>query len=340
MHMRSTWNRRDLVGFAAMSGVVATIAAGSTRRAIAQTPSASTAGGAKLGDDEDAFAAEFGAGTEIDGGMVQFGTTDSDTAVYYVRFTESGADHAEVDFTHLPDGGVTEEEADVGNSRFLLDDAVMSGQVVGGRLQFNHAGYYLTTWHSEALAAETGRTGNVLVLDEFTVQGDGPGIPAPFSRATISMEAFDEHEVQPHGEGATLGTSLESWWDAYGQGNASQRASHVANPPVEQLFLGTNQGGFVVEIDTNLERELPIQEAIDLVGQFLPANATLTQTYFAPPSPTGPIGLRTQLWNLSALKAVPATVTLYVNGSEASGTVSRILMVMGEVQGSLGEQGG
>jgi hypothetical protein len=96
------------------------------------------------------------------------------------------------------------------------------------------------------------------------------------------------------------------------------------------LYLGTDyELGGVSEIDLVLEESLPIAEAAVAFGNFLPANAVLEQTFYAIPTPTGPIGLRTHIWSFPDTEHTAISL-MYVDGDEEAGTVSRILMAIAE----------
>lgn len=282
----------------------------------------------QLGDTRDIFASSLGAGTEIEGGLVQFGTVDAGEPVYYVRFHQGAADSVEIDLTSLPGGGLDEEEAQVGDSTFLPDDAERIAAFSGGALQFDVHAFNVTAFHSTTLQASSGRSGNVLNINEHGVAGDGASGPAPYERAIISMEMSDVLPVTPHGEGPVLMSSLDDWWAEYGQAPSSQRAAHVEHAPLTRMYFGTNSESRVVEeIDIVLAADLPVGEAIDYIGQFLPSDASLEQTYFGTPTPTGPRGLRTNVWVLPEA-GVRAVTLLFINGSEEIGTVSRMLLAI------------
>lgn len=291
-------------------------------------------GDVHLGEDRDAFEVALGPGTDLESGLARFGEPDTGEIVHYVRFTDGIADHIEVDLTCLPGGGLPPEEANVGDSRFLPDDADPGPTFAGGNLQFETSAFDFAVYASPSVATSTGRSGNLLVTDEHGVAGDGMEQAPRYQRATISMESFDVHPVTPTGEAAVLLAPLETWWDVYGEESAAQRGALVANAPLEPMLLGIrpdprDSQDVVGEIHIGLEQGIPIEEAVGYLGLFLQSNASLAQTHYAVPSPTGPIGIRTNVWILPSLVGpVYAVSMLYVNGGEENGTVDRIMLVI------------
>lgn len=330
--MFSTHSRRSFISLfagaaaGAATGVAlagARVLPGGQHAALAQSDDE-----ANIGSTREEFAATFGEGVDVDGGLVQYGSSDSNTAVYYVSFSNDGiAENIEVDLTHLPGGGLPEEEADAGNSRFLPDDSVSVVTFRVGAFQFEFDQFELASWQSPTLAGDTGRSGNVLVVDEHGVLGDGMEDVPPFTRAMISMETAEVQEVVPQGEGTTLTGSYDAWTSVYGSTGAAQRAALVENPPITGQFLlaYSYDTRVVTQIDAQPDTELPVAEAIDFIGEWLPADAVLEQTFLLPPSPTGPVMLRIHIWTLPAANA-QAMSMLYINGTESDGTVPRILM--------------
>jgi hypothetical protein len=219
-------NRRHLIGGNALAPFAA-----ATLPSLARATRLQSGDRARLGESIDAFEADLGRSTaasrEFD--VVQFGEPDAGEIVHYVRFTDSHADHIEVDLTFLREGGLPEEEMNVGDSRFLPGDAIPLATASGGNLQFEHEAYDFRTWHSPSLASDTGRTGNILVMDAHGEAGDGMTAAPPYTRATISMESFEIQPVTPSGKAAVLGAPLEAWVAAYGAGihHSEQRMSRT-----------------------------------------------------------------------------------------------------------------
>lgn len=142
------------------------------------------------------------------------------------------------------------------------------------------------------------------------------------------MEGNDVYEVVPSSTGAVLTAPLDIWWEQYGQAPASQRASHVADPPLETMNLGISlTGDLVAEIDILLDEGIPTEMSTNYLGRFLPSDAILEQTHYGVPSPTGPIGVRTTIWTLPS-GGTQAMSLLHVNGDEEAGNVTRILMAL------------
>ncbi|MEJ7838551.1 MAG: hypothetical protein WKF81_07025 [Thermomicrobiales bacterium] len=222
---------------------------------------------ARLGDGRDTFDSVLGEGIETNHALIQYGSTNDDDIVYLVRFNDDVADHIEIDFTGLPDGGLSEADANVGESRFLPDDSEQVSTFRAGNLQFETSGFDLATWSSSTLANATGQSEKMIVIDEHNVPGDGASSTTTYERALVSMEGNDVYEVDPSGTKAVLTAPLDIWWEQYGQAPASQRASHVADPSLEAMTLGISlTGNVVAEIDFLLDEGIPTEMATNYVG--------------------------------------------------------------------------
>ena len=90
-------------------------------------------------------------------------------------------------------------------------------------------------------------------------------------------------------ESKGIGLEREAWENLHGPGNAGQ--SYVESE--DGRYLVGFDGGMVTFIERGWEDEgnVPAAEAEDEVDGLLPADAELRETYYAPPTAAGPIGL-------------------------------------------------
>lgn len=160
--------RRNLVGV--VTGASLAIA---TSQRLVPVAVGQSGESASLGDGRDTFDAVFGDGLDTESDLIQHGSASNDDIVYLVRFTDDVADHIEIDLTGLPDGGLSEAAANVGESRFLPGDSEQVSTFRAGNLQFETSGFDLATWSSSALASATDRSGKMIVIDEHSVPDDG-----------------------------------------------------------------------------------------------------------------------------------------------------------------------
>ncbi len=316
-------DRRRLLELTGGAAVVATLGERS-----AQAGASDVAVGPELGDREAVFDSFFGSGEPLASGLTGYDARDS-PASYAVRFTDDHADLVEVDLTGFPDGGLNDEDVRVGESRFQPDDARPLRSFTGGALRYGGEEFQLATYGSESLADRTGRTGNVMVMEARPTPGDGPSPPWVYTHATVAMESDDVNEVRPGGSGATIGAPIDWWFDAYGEGGASQRARLVDRSPLDgTLLLGTvtrDDRLYVREVEAAAQTTIPIGEAIALAESFLPDDAELVQTFVSLPSPTRPETRRVQVWSLGELQRY-AAVVMSINGDEGTGDVRRGLV--------------
>lgn len=277
----------------------------------------------KLADSREAFESAFGAGKDTDTGLVQFRTPTDQEPVYNVLFASSGAEFIEADFSKYADGGRTEENAEIGYSQFLYDDAQQVYALRVGGFSLSRSHYVVTTHYSSSLAQRTGRSGNTLVLDE-SVSAASAGMNRVYARGSVMMETYDIRPIKPGDGVAAVGTTLEGWQTRYGPGEASQTGHIIEVPEVGRVLLGLPDST-VTEVDLVTESPITIAKAVSFAGACLPPDSALQQTFWAPGTPSGPVGIRTQIWYSEAAGG-PIAVLIYVDGNEENGTSSRVLV--------------
>ncbi|HEV2527638.1 MAG TPA: hypothetical protein VGT61_04185 [Thermomicrobiales bacterium] len=322
-------SRRRLLGLTAGAAILAPLPEPRGRVGSGGTPDPD---GPLLGDYEAAFEHHFGNGTTLESGLIRYPAEES-PAVYAVRFTDDHADLVEVDLTGFPRGGLDDGDIRLGDSRFMPGDAERMATFSGGALRYGGEGFNLTIHQSEDLANQTGRTGNVMVMEVRPTPGDGPSPPWLYTHATVGMESEDVHDFVPNGADAVIGAPVNAWFEAYGHGGASQRALLVEQPPLDgSLLLGTMTTGnelFVTEIEAIPTTTISVRGAITLVEYFLPPDATLLQTFVSLPTATRPGMRRIQVWDLPGLQC-QATAILSILGEEATGEVDRIVLSLAQ----------
>ncbi len=294
-------------------------------------------GSPRLGDDRAAFEQLFGEGADLDSGLIRYAANDGE-AIYAVRFTDGIADQVEVDLAGLPGGGPEQEDADIGTSRFLPDDADEVASLSTSMVQ-RHSDTYVVTIHASAeLAESTGRSGNVMVFDKRTALNSPAQSEYRSTAATVAMETFDVHEVVPAGEQAVIGGPVEDWEFIFGPTTDDWQAERFEESPIGYLVFGTSgvsgsgeliDIGRVMDVDIRLDDPVPAQEAIAFVGSVLPPDATLDYTFATVPTEWELVTRRIQVWSLPAQQR-RALVIIALDGTEASGDVVRIGLSAGE----------
>lgn len=281
---------------------------------VAQTPQSTTnhEAIAKIGDTREIFDSEFGSGRE-DGSWVIYGEDSSATAYYYVLFNDAGsAETIEADFRHLEMGGLPIND-NVGESRFVPDD----GEVVGpnsGASDFRATdGWYIATaWHSQELAAETGRSGNVVVIDGLNYFGID--LSTQFTHTMISMETFEVNELIPNDEFMGAHTPLEEW-EAYSGETMGMFALTFTDDERPGNWIITPNSASV-----EFDQPIPVAEANELTATMAPIGEIGWTTYI-PPSPMGEEGIR--LHGIRSELGETVTAQWVLDGEE-SGGVSKI----------------
>lgn len=237
---------------------------------------------AKLGDTRDAFDAEYGDGVE-ENGFIGYLTDREDVAHYHVAFNEDGiAEAIEIDFKHLPEGGLSLEEADLGTSRFLRDDATQGPLLRTGLHRADHGNYTFVAWHSPSLQQDTGRSGNVIVMDNFGIGAEGPMAEQVIHHTILSMETFEETKLQPTGSELGPDDSYDTWQQEMPDHTEYQWGwMSLDDAPIAGSWL-VGDGNVVIVP----EPPLPLSDAHDVVTERMPAGDVVWTTLFRP----GPVG--------------------------------------------------
>lgn len=270
----------------------------------------------KIGDPKETFDAWFGPGTEA-GEFVSYPPLAAGRASYHVAFDEELRARLIVgDFNQLAGGGIEFNENDIGQSQYIPADAVAGTVFLLGGLS---GGYGLGSWHSPTIAAATGGSGHIVVLDRFERESY---ILAHFKETTITLETPDVNPVHPTGE--HLGPhSSEAEWEAYPGGvSYHQMGFQIVNPPVSGSWNIHSSGDRGMEILITPDTNLSTQDASQLVGSMLPA-AELTWTTMIEATPITNTQIR--LHQFRALNTGAEYLTIqFVTGDEETGTVTQL----------------
>jgi hypothetical protein len=282
-------------------------------------------GGATIGSTRAAFDAEYGASRE-DSGFTVYDFRHNQQAAYWVRFDANGfAEYIEIDFTSLPGGGLDFTVETAGTSRFVPTDAEFLYAEGNGRYAL-HSGLNVKQYKSASLAAATGRSGNLVVVDDFDFGPKGLAGPLIIERTYISLETWEVNPVTAMGRRPGIGDTLATWEAAYGAVMPAQGGSYLATPPLPG-YWGINfvQGehGNATSIHVELDTPISTVEAATWVSDMV-KSGVLVSTYWLPPTPGGPIGLRIHVFNVG-LGGYVFSVQ-YVSGGEETGTVNRIML--------------
>lgn len=320
--------RRNLIKATSVVGIAAVSPA---HIANAQTPQ--TATNAKLGDPKQAFDDMFGESHE-EGDYAVYDFSADGKASYWVKFDANGlAERIEIDFEALPNNGleidVDAEELQIvdesmGMSQFLRDDAATQFST-----QFSNSAptpypeFHLAQHYSETLAADSGRSGNVLVVD--TLLGLDPAGPGPYivvANTSVAMEAFEINEIVPTGNKPGILNDASEWEEEYGEYLSTSTLPALSTPPVPGLWLFTDE--VLIEPD---EPFTP-QEAATWIGDMLPADAELLTTYWLPETPPSPSGLRIHVWQHSDSGYIISMQ--FVENGEEGGVVTKLIIDVAE----------
>ncbi len=296
-----------------------------SRYAGAQPMAASNPLGARIGGTRAAFDAEYGASRQ-EAGFTVYDFRHNGQAAYWVRFDANGsAEYIEIDFSALPGGGLDLTSESAGSSRFVPTDAEFFMAEGSGRYAL-HSGLFLKQYKSTQLAAATGRSGNLIVVDDFTLGPDGLAGPFIIERTYVSLETWEVNPVTATGRRPGIGDTQATWSAAYGAIQGAQSGWYLETPPLPG-YWGINfaQGeyGNATSISINLDTPISTVEAATWVSDMV-KSGVLVSTYWLPPTPGGPIGLRLHVFNVGLGGYV--FCVQYVNGGEQSGTVSRIML--------------
>lgn len=278
--------RRDF--FRASAGVA--LAIGAMQRPV----TGATAVG--LAVERSVFDNALGAGTDIADGLVQYGSADNAPPMVLVRFGEHGAEYIEEDYSALTNGGRDDEAFAIGTSPYLPVDKQGRTSISLGSMRLNRSHFNLVAYTSASLAKATGGSGNVLVSDEsFQYSPAGGGIAIAWPRNDSATEFPDVVKIAPSGREAMIGGPMAGWESTYGDHESGQTAEVFQGTPFGDVFVGMS-GDVVSQVDIEPPTPISMKDAVSFVGSCLPPDARLGQSHWNSPTPSGPIGLRTQLW--------------------------------------------
>lgn len=280
---------------------------------------------ARVGDDVTAFTREFGAGDQ-EGRYMVFGNRNDALADYWVAMNNAGGvEMVEIDFSPLPGGGLRSSQDNIGWSRFLREDAFTVGPLMLlGSLNPHRHNFHVQPWHSRSLARDLGRSGNVIVVDEDAGNSSIAEVGNwNILRTQVSMETFNVHPVNRRYNLFGPADSLDRWSMGHSLTETPDRLAYVVeNPPVPGYWL---LGKWVYELDISFDQPISVQASSDLIGNMLTVEGTETWAAYLPPTPNGQYGLRLNGFNLK-VDGWPHYVLRYVTGTEANGTVDRIII--------------
>ena len=269
---------------------------------------------AAIGEKRSAFDATFGPGEDV-GWFTVYDFSAQGQAAYWVAWDANGYAHRIAnDYSAIAGGGLPFEPGLLGQSQFLPTDASINAAGDLTNLHVGDTGFYIAQHHSESVRTQTGRSGNILVVDQRQIPGDGPNNPN-FTRTSIAMEAFEVNPIVPTGQLPTM-ESGPIWQTVFGDSWGTQRGTMPTNPPIagEWMFYGSC-------VDVMLDSAIPAADAAQWVSDFLPLGlGEMTTTYWLP-APGDEIGLRVCLWtDTNGMSTVALQV---VHGGEESGSVDR-----------------
>lgn len=281
-----------------------------------------------IGDTRSSFDAVFGVSRQ-EGEFTVYDFRASGKAAYWVRFDGNGhADYIEIDFTALPGGGLAFTTDNAGMSQFIPVDAVHTGEAAGAGLPIDNSrsAFFIKHYHSDALAWNTGRSGNVIVVDENKwtqsyIQGG-----RIIERTYITLETYEVNPIVGTGERPGMFDMLHQWEGAYGSVMGAQQGWYLPNPPIPgswNINFTNPVGGVPRSIEIFPEPRLTTPAAASLISSMLPVAHYLTSTFWCPPTPNGSIGVRIHNFRIGYTYCYTLQ---YVHDGETSGTVSRILI--------------
>ena len=272
----------------------------------------------RIGDKRGDFDAWFGHGTE-NGRFISYPPLSAGRASYHVAYDEDWRAETIVgDFNHLAGGGITFDESEIGQSQYVPADAV-SGAVFQFGLYLMQTGFYgLRSWQSPQLAANTGGSSTITVLDRIVSESPGS---AHFKETMITTSSEEVHSIVPTGEHIGPHSDREDWIAYPGGLQEAQGGGIVVNPPVP----GNWMIGFASNVQANLETPLPTSDAAALIGSMLPPSELLwTSWYGTSPVTNTQVRLHQFRANDTGKQFLAAQ---FVNGDEESGTVTEFHLV-------------
>lgn len=307
--MQPTLSRRTFTGLTVSLPVAIRLLSGNVQASHRQ---------ATIGAEKSSFDAAFGTGRE-DGWFTVYDFSDEGMASYWVAWDANGFAHRIAnDYSAIAGGDLPFEPGLLGQSQFVPEDASINAAGDLTNIQVGASGYYVAQHHSEDVQSTTGRSGNILVVDERMIPGDGPNNPN-FMRTSIAMEAWEINPIVPTGYLPGLGAHWQEWQALYGEAAFHQRGTLLASPPVPGRWMFDDRS-----IDVILEPAISSSEAAQWISDMLSPNlGTMTTTYWLP-APGDEEGLRICLWTQpNGMSTVALQV---VHGGEENGVVSRFVL--------------
>lgn len=273
---------------------------------------------ASIGAKKDAFDAIFGDPTSS-GSFSVYDFSPEEQASYWVAWDANGFAHRIAnDYSALPGGGLPFDPGLLGQSRFLPDDAFINAAGDLTNIQVGATGFYIAQHHSDRVQRETARSGNILVVDQRMIPGDGPNNPN-FLSTSIAMETWEINPVIPTGTLPGPGEHSQEWQALFGLAAFHQRGSLLANPPLAGQWMFDDRS-----IDIVLDSPLPAAEASQWISDMLPTSlGEMTTTYWLPAA-GGDEGLRICLWTQD--NGMSTVALQVVHGGEEDGSVSRMVL--------------
>ena len=186
--------------------------------------------------------------------------------------------------------------------------------------------FFLAEHHSPSLQQDSGRSGNIIVIDQIV--GRDPMGPEPYtiiSRTHVSMEAFEVNPVTPTGTKLGVLDAAEVWEAEYGDWISTATLPTLNTPPTPGVWA------FGPEISITPETEFTMEEGIAWLADMLPADAELQSTYFIPHMPPSPLGYRVHVWNHPDAGYIVSMLKV-MNGEE-QGTIANISISALELAG-------
>lgn len=272
---------------------------------------------ASIGAKQAAFDAMFGT-PRTEGWFTVYDFRDEGKAAYWVAWDANGFAHRiAIDFSAIAGGGLTFSPGLLGQSQFLPSDASINAAGDLTNLQIGQTGYYIAQHHSGDVQQRTGRSGNILVVDERAIPGDGPNNPN-FIRTSVAMEAWEVNPIVGTGALPSPFSRYEEMGATFGSMSGNQRGSWLDSPPVPGRWMfydGT--------IDIVLDEPIPAIDAASWISDFVPADAGEQSTTYWLPGPGDTEGLRVSFWPYQHQNLVALQV---VHNGEESGRVSRMIL--------------
>ena len=320
--MHSRFSRRTFSRAAMAAPAAMHMASSVTNAQLIMAPSPSDA---VIGSPRQAFDDALGPSRQESDFTVYDITPDRQFA-YWVRFDANDiADSIVIDFTTMPGGGLEFSEDGLGVSRFIPGDARDYAFPGYGGILYNSL-VYMKQYSSEYVAARTGGSGNVVIVDEYGPGPDGPYMGMIFLRTFIALETDDVNVVRGTNLKPGIGDALALWEAEYGEIMGAQNGWYIVSPPVPGFWaidLNNVETRSAYKIDLQFDPPISTVEGAQLVSDMF-MFPDMMSTYWVPPTSSDGVGIRIHTQSI-AMAAYQFAVQ-FIRGSEESGTVERILL--------------